>query len=96
MYVLVETYIRERDEQNPYDYIYSLDDEAEAAYDRSLETCRESRQGARAGQRASSRAVSIESFYADEIDDDETAGDGPIETYYVHDRAMSGKYGARK
>ena len=27
LYILIETYIRERDAQNPYDFYYSLEDE---------------------------------------------------------------------
>ena len=49
--MLIETYIRERDEQNPYDYIYSLDDEGEEI--------NESRQTARRTR------ASVVSYYVD-------------------------------
>ena len=117
--MLIETYIRERDAQNPYDYVYSLEMEEEAD--------NEGGQGARHGasrarttsivsyyadgaaanvptedvtvadgerQRASGRAVSIESFYSDEVEgaDDDEAGPGAgasntnavVDSYYVN------------
>ena len=117
--MLIETYIRERDAQNPYDYVYSLEMEEEAD--------NEGGQGARQGasrarttsivsyyadgacadvptedvmveddgrQGARGRAVSIESFYSDEVEDadDEDAGTGAgasntnvvVDSYYVN------------
>ena len=42
LYVLVETYIRERDAQNPYDYIYSLEDENGTNRERGVRRTRDS------------------------------------------------------
>ena len=118
LYMLIETYIRERDEQNPYDYVYSLEMEEENDNEGgqgSRQDARRSRtsivsyyaDGAAANvptedvtvadgerQRASGRAVSIESFYSDEVEDadDEDAGTGAgasntnvvVDSYYVN------------